>query len=138
MVIVAGEDSACPSLAVKVNVSWPVTPASGLKESMGGLPDNVPLAGDDFMMKLTGAPSGSVAARTIETGVSWIVAIVWGRAAGGRFGCMTVKLNVVLVSKLPSLTSKVMVLVPITSGDGLILIDRLAPEPPKTIPLWPT
>jgi len=120
--IVAGALSSTPSLALKVKLSTPMKPSFGVYVSLGGvplIPVNVPFAGPVTMLTVVESPSGSVAKGKISKGAFRTVESVSPNAVGGSLSGVTLTNTVAAPSKIPLLTIKVKLSVPLKLGDGV-------------------
>ncbi len=79
-------ESVEPSHAAKVNVSWPLKPASGKYVATVPFSPVVPCVGCETIRNVNAFPSGSVASSEIATGVSTLVEAVALLTTAGRLG----------------------------------------------------
>jgi hypothetical protein len=137
------EAVAVPSLTVSVMVVVPLTPATGVSVTVRFAPlppkrmfpsgtsavlletpvtVNVPTA-------LSLSPTvNAIAPVGVLSGVDWSLI---AEMVGASFTASTVRVKLVEVSSVPSLTVMVIMEVPVTPGAGVTVTVRLAPLPPK-------
>ena len=126
IVTVAASLVSCSSATVNRKLSVPAKFVSGVYKRSGGVPDRVPLVGNETILNCNGSLSASKPLRVMPVGVSVGVEIVSASATGALFSggveadseTLIDTLASILVPK-PSLTVKVKLSIPVNEPFGV-------------------